>query len=93
MIHVIADLSDDLRHLNDRLEAVREEIERLAKADAGGKTVLGRISKRGNTYLRRLFIRGARVAPLRPEKQDNPTEVCEIDRGMEQPSAGAFEIW
>jgi transposase len=115
MIHVIADLSDDLRHLNDRLEAVTEEIETLAKADdacqrlmtvpgigpliasamvsavgdgaafskgrdfaafiglvprqmsTGGKTILGRISKRGNTYLRTLFIRGARVILLRPE--------------------------
>ncbi len=33
----------------------------------GGRTILGRISKRGNTYLRTLFIRGARVILLRPE--------------------------
>ena len=31
------------------------------------RTVLGRISKRGNTYLRTLFVRGARVILLRPE--------------------------
>jgi transposase len=30
----------------------------------GGRTILGRISKRGNTYLRTLFIRGARVILL-----------------------------
>jgi transposase len=33
----------------------------------GGETILGRISKRGNTYLRTLFIRAARVILLRPE--------------------------
>jgi transposase len=33
----------------------------------GGQTILGRISKRGNTYLRTLFIRAARVILLRPE--------------------------
>ena len=115
MLMVIADLSSDLHHLNDRIEAITKEIETLAKADdacqrlmtvpgigpviasamvsavgngaafskgrdfaafiglvprqmsTGGKTILGRISKRGNTYLRTLFIRGARVILLRPE--------------------------
>ena len=33
----------------------------------GGRTILGRISKRGNSDLRTLFIRGARVILLRPE--------------------------
>ncbi len=33
----------------------------------GGRTILGRISKRGNTYLRTLFVRGARVILLRPD--------------------------
>ncbi len=33
----------------------------------GGCTILGRISKRGNSYLRTLFIRGARGILLRPE--------------------------
>lgn len=32
----------------------------------GDRTILGRISKRGNTYLRTLFVRGARVILLRP---------------------------
>ena len=31
----------------------------------GGKTILGRISKRGNSYLRRMFIHGARALLLR----------------------------
>jgi transposase len=115
MLSVITELSGDLRHLNERLEAVTEEIEGLAMADeacqrlmtvpgigpiiasamvsaigdgaafgkgrdfaawlglvprqmsTGGRTILGRISKRGNTYLRTLFVRGARVILLRPE--------------------------
>jgi transposase len=32
----------------------------------GDRTILGRISKRGNTYLRTLFVRAARVVLLRP---------------------------
>jgi transposase len=32
----------------------------------GDRTILGRISKRGNRYLRTLFIQGARVILLRP---------------------------
>ncbi len=115
MVQVIAELSGDLRHLNERLDEVTAEIETLAKADhacqrlmtvpgigpiiasamvsaigdgaafgkgrdfaawlglvprqmsTGGRTILGRISKRGNSYLRTLFIRGARVILLRPE--------------------------
>ena len=115
MVGVIADLSGDFRHLDERLDDVTAEIETLAKADhacqrlmtvpgigpiiasamvsaigegaafargrdfsawlglvprqmsTGGRTILGRISKRGNTYLRTLFIRGARVILLRPE--------------------------
>ncbi len=33
----------------------------------GDRTILGRISKRGNTYLRTLFIRGAKVILMRPK--------------------------
>ena len=114
MVRMIAELSGDWRHLDERLEAVTEEIEQLAKADeacqrlmtipgigpiiasamvcaigdgsafakgrdfaawlglvpkqisTGDRTILGRISKRGNTYLRTLFVRGARVILLRP---------------------------
>jgi transposase len=32
----------------------------------GGRTVLGRISKQGNTYLRMLFIQAAKVIIMRP---------------------------
>jgi transposase len=34
----------------------------------GDRTVLGRISKRGNSYLRTLFVQAARVVLLRPAK-------------------------
>jgi len=33
----------------------------------GDRTILGRISKRGNRYLRMLFMQGARVILLRPK--------------------------
>jgi transposase len=32
----------------------------------GDRTILGRISKRGNRYLRTLLMQGARVILLRP---------------------------
>jgi transposase len=114
MIRMIADLSGDWRQLDERLEAVTDEIETLARADeacrrlmsvpgigpiiasamvsaigdgaaftkgrdfaawlglvprqisTGDRTILGRISKRGNSYLRTLFVRGARVILMRP---------------------------
>jgi transposase len=114
MVRMIAELSGDWRHLDERLESVTGEIEALARADetcrrlmsvpgigpliasamvaaigdgtafakgrdfaawlglvprqlsTGDRTILGRISKRGNAYLRTLFVRGARVILLRP---------------------------
>lgn len=33
----------------------------------GGRAILGRISKRGNTYLRKLFVQGARVLLMKPD--------------------------
>ena len=33
----------------------------------GDRTILGRISKRGNSYLRTLFMQAARVILLRPQ--------------------------
>jgi transposase len=114
MVRMLADLSGDWRHLDDRLEVVTDEIEALAKADeacqrmmtvpgigpiiasamvsaigdgaafargrdfaawlglvprqisTGDRTILGHISKRGNTYLRTLFVQGARVILMRP---------------------------
>ncbi len=39
----------------------------------GGKPRLGRITKRGDDYLRTLLIQGARSALLRADKRDDPT--------------------
>jgi transposase len=36
------------------------------RMSTGDRTILGRISKRGNRYLRTLFMQGARVILLRP---------------------------
>src|SRR3974377_1800959 len=33
----------------------------------GGRTILGKVSKRGNTYLRTLFVQAARVVLVRRE--------------------------
>ena len=115
MEQLLMGLSGDLRHLDQRLDALTEDIEMIAKGSeacqrlmtvpgigpviasamvaavgdgagfdrgrdfaafiglvprqmsTGGETILGRISKRGNTYLRTLFIRGARVILLYPK--------------------------
>ena len=37
------------------------------QSSTGGRTILGTISKRGNRYLRTLFIQGARAVLLRPD--------------------------
>ena len=37
-----------------------------SQMSTGDRTILGRISKRGNRYLRTLFMQGARVILLRP---------------------------
>src|SRR5262245_10765800 len=114
LLHVVEDLIADWRRLDQRIEDVSEEIEALAKADAGcerlmtvpgigpiissatvaaigsgdvfgkgrdfgawlglvpkqistgDRTILGKISKRGNKYLRTLFVQAARVVLLRP---------------------------
>jgi transposase len=114
LLHIIEDLIGDWRRLDQRIEDVSEEIEALAKADAGcerlmtvpgigpiissatvaaigtgdvfakgrdfsawlglvpkqistgDRTILGKISKRGNKYLRTLFVQAARVVLLRP---------------------------
>ena len=39
----------------------------------GGKASLGRITKRGDTYLRTLLIQGAKSAVMRVRKRDDPT--------------------
>jgi transposase len=38
----------------------------VPKQMSGDRTILGRITKRGNRYLRTLFMQGARVILLRP---------------------------
>ena len=37
----------------------------------GGRTILGRISKRGSKYLRTLFIQAAKVILMRPHNWEN----------------------
>jgi transposase len=114
MIRIIADLVDDWRYLDERIESVTGAIEGLAHTDAscgqlmtvpgigpiiasatvaaigngaafekgrdfaawlgvvpkqmstGDRTILGRITKRGNRYLPMLFIQGARAILLHP---------------------------
>jgi len=87
MARIVADLANDWRRLDERIETVTDEIEALAKSDdscrrvmtvpgigpiissamsTGDRTILGRISKRGNGYLRMLFMQAARVILLRP---------------------------
>jgi Transposase IS116/IS110/IS902 family len=41
-----------------------------ARTSAGDRKILGRITKRGNRYLRMLFMQAARVVLLRPRKLD-----------------------
>ena len=114
MVRIVADLADDWRRLDQRIEAVTDEIETVVKSDdncrrvmtvpgigpiissamvaaigngvafargrdfsawlglvpkqmsTGDRTILGRISKRGNGYLRMLFVQAARVILRRP---------------------------
>jgi transposase len=115
MVHLIEDLAEDWRRLDERIERLTAQIEKLARGDAdcrrlmgipgvgpliastmvaaigngaafgrgrdfgawlglvpkqistGDRTILGGISRRGNTYLRSLFVQGARAVLLRPE--------------------------
>jgi len=113
MMHLIADLGQDWRRLEERIEKVSTEIEALAEQDdscqrlmtvpgvgpiissavvaaigngtgfrqgrdfgawlglvpkqesTGDRTILGKISKRGNRYLRTLFVQAAHVVLVR----------------------------
>jgi transposase len=115
MLRMIEDLTLDWRGLDERIDRVSEEIERLARADAGAqrlmsvpgigpiissamvaaigtgatfskgrdfaawlglvpkqistgdRTILGAISRRGNRYLRVLFVQAAWVVLVRPK--------------------------
>jgi transposase len=113
IVSLVADLTQDWRHLDERITAVSAEIEALAEQDdscqrlmsvpgigpitssamvaaigngagfkqgrdfgawlglvpkqqsTGDRTILGKISKRGNTYLRTLFVQAAQVVLMR----------------------------
>ena len=115
MVRILEDLAQDWRRLDDRIEAVTDEIDALSKntepcrhlmtipgigpiissavvaaigngtafacgrdfaawlglvpkqISTGDRTILGRITKRGNRYLRMLFLQAARVVLLRPK--------------------------
>jgi transposase len=115
MIRLIEDLAGDWRRLDERIEALSCEIERIAHADphckrtmsvpgvgpivssamvaaigtgegfvkgrdfaawlgivpkqlsTGDRTILGSISKRGNKYLRKLFVQAAWVVLVKPQ--------------------------
>ena len=60
MVRIIEDIVDDWEYLDERIERVTEQM------STGDRTILGRISKRGNRYLRMLFVQGARAILLRP---------------------------
>jgi transposase len=79
MIRLIEELADDWRRLDDRVDAVTSEVHALARQDeccrlglvpkqlsTGDRTILGRLSKRGNKYVRTLFIIGARAVLAKP---------------------------
>ncbi|MGI9425477.1 MAG: IS110 family transposase [Hyphomicrobiaceae bacterium] len=115
MMRLIEDLNADWRRLDDRIQALSDEIGELAKQDAcciramtvpgigpiissaivssigngaafskgrdfgawlglvpkqmstGDRTILGKISKRGNRYLRKLFVQAAWVILIKPQ--------------------------
>lgn len=115
MIHLIQDLAGDWRRLDERIEALSNEIAAIAKHDphcqramsvpgvgpiissamvaavgsgegfakgrdfaawlgivpkqlsTGDRTVLGSITKRGNKYLRKLFVQAAWVVLVKPQ--------------------------
>lgn len=115
MLRLLEDLSADWRLLDDRIQALSDEISELAKQDeyctramtvpgvgpiissavvsaigngaafskgrdfgawlglvprqmsTGDRTILGKISKRGNRYLRKLFVQAAWVVLIKPQ--------------------------
>lgn len=133
MRHLILDLYDDWMRLDQRIEAVTDEIGRIGQSEAhcralmtvpgvgpiistalvaavgqgeafdkgrdmaawlgliprqystGGRTTLGRISKRGSRYLRTLLIQAAKIILMRPHnwpKMSFGTWLIEADQRM-----------
>jgi len=92
MIRILADLAQDWRRLDERIDAVTIISSAVVAAigngtaftrgrdfaawlglvpkqmSTGDRTILGRITKRGNRYLRMLFMQAARVVLVWPSK-------------------------
>src|SRR3974390_2026043 len=58
----------------------------------GDRTILGRISKRGNSYLRMLFIQAARVILLRPANWPKQGFGAWLGRGLQRPHPNVFVV-
>jgi hypothetical protein len=58
----------------------------------GGRTILGPISKRGNRYLRMLFVQAARAVLLRPQSWEKrcKTVLSRAYRFLLQRTAGPY---
>jgi transposase len=130
MVHVIEGLASDWRRLDERIEGLSNEIQAIAREDAGcerlmsvpgigpiissamvaaigsgdaftkgrdfaawlglvprkmstgDRTILGRISKRGNRYLRVLFIQAAWVVLIKPSLGAPRAQI--LDRGGQE---------
>jgi transposase len=127
MLHIIEDLSGDWRRLDDRIQALSDEIGAIARQDigcerlmsvpgigpiissamvaaigtgdtfvkgrdfaawlglvpkqisTGDRTILGSISKRGNRYLRVLFVQAAWVVLIRPKSWERYGLKCWLE--------------
>jgi len=127
MLHIIEDLSGDWRRLDERIQALSDEIEAIARQDVGcerlmsvpgigpiissaivaaigtgdafskgrdfaawlglvprqistgDRTILGKISKRGNRYLRVLFVQAAWVVLVKRKSRER----LGLDRWLE----------
>jgi transposase len=127
MLHIIEDLAGDWRRLDERIEALSDEIGAIARQDTGcerlmsvpgigpiiasatvaaigsgdtfakgrdfaawlglvpkqistgDRTILGSISKRGNRYLRVLFVQAAWVVLIRPKSWERYGLKCWLE--------------
>jgi transposase len=70
MAQIIEDLASDWRRLDERIDRLSAEIEGglvPRQISTGDRTILGKISKRGNRYLRVLFVQAAWVVLIKPK--------------------------